>query len=78
MNLLRLVYEKILLFRTINFRGLPFSAKVVNNQELDEALSKAANADCEVYIEVVTGKMAASEMAVALNQIVFKGGGWKE
>ncbi|WP_031485116.1 alpha-keto acid decarboxylase family protein [Maridesulfovibrio frigidus] len=55
-----------------------FSAKVLNNQELDDALKKAATADCGVYIEIVTDKMAASEMAVALNQIVFKGGGWKE
>lgn len=54
-----------------------FSAKVVNNQELDKALQEAASADSGVYIEVVTDKMAASEMALALNKIVFKGGGWK-
>lgn len=54
-----------------------YSAKVVNNRELDEALQKASSAESGAYIEVVTDKMAASEMALALNSIVFKGGGWK-
>ncbi len=54
-----------------------FSVKVETNGELDAALQKATTVDSGVYIEVVTDKMAASEMALALNRIVFKGGGWK-
>ncbi|WP_027722014.1 alpha-keto acid decarboxylase family protein [Maridesulfovibrio zosterae] len=54
-----------------------FSAKVMNNAELDDALAKAKAAESGAYIEVVTGKMAASEMALALNRIVFKGKGWQ-
>lgn len=59
--------------------GMPdwFSARVSNNQELDAALTRAQEAETGSYIEVVTDMMAASDMALALNRIVFKGGGWK-
>ncbi len=55
-----------------------FTAKVTNNQELDSALDKAGKADCGCYIEIITDKMAASEMALALHRVVFKNGGWNE
>ncbi|MBI9111054.1 alpha-keto acid decarboxylase family protein [Maridesulfovibrio ferrireducens] len=55
-----------------------FAAKVVNNQQLDESLDIATKADSGSYIEIVTDKMAASEMALALNRIVVNGKGWKE
>lgn len=55
-----------------------FTAKVTNNQELDTALEKAEKADCGCYIEIVTDKMAASEMALALNRVVLKDKGWNK
>ena len=54
-----------------------FCARVTTNGELDAALSQAGQADSGVYIEIVTDIMAASDMAMGLNRIVFKGGGWK-
>ena len=51
--------------------------RVATNGELDKALARAGEADCGVYVEIVTDTMAASEMALALNRLVFKGGGWK-
>ncbi len=51
--------------------------RVTTNGELDQALTRAGQADSGVYIEIVTDTMAASDMALALNRIVFKGGGWK-
>ncbi|WP_319469770.1 thiamine pyrophosphate-binding protein [uncultured Pseudodesulfovibrio sp.] len=54
-----------------------YCARVATNGELDAALIQAGQADSGVYIEIVTDTMAASDMALALNRIVFKGGGWK-
>jgi indolepyruvate decarboxylase len=54
-----------------------FSVRVTTNRELDEALTQAARGEHGAYVEVVTDTMAASDMALALNRIVFKGGGWK-
>ncbi|MEF2231653.1 MAG: thiamine pyrophosphate-dependent enzyme, partial [Pseudodesulfovibrio sp.] len=51
--------------------------RVATNGELDKALTRAGKAGGGVYIEIVTDTMAASDMALALNRIVFKGGGWK-
>jgi len=51
--------------------------RVATNGELDKALTRAGKAKTGVYIEIVTDTMAASDMALALNRIVFKGGGWK-
>lgn len=47
------------------------SFRATTNAELDEALNQAQKADSGVYIEVVTPKMAASDMAEALNGKVF-------
>ncbi|MDC0335654.1 thiamine pyrophosphate-binding protein [Pseudodesulfovibrio sp.] len=52
-------------------------ARVTSNGELDDALKRAGESDTGVYIEIVTGMMEGSDMALALNRIVFKGGGWK-
>jgi indolepyruvate decarboxylase len=54
-----------------------FCARATTNAELDAALEGAARAASGAYVEVVTGTMEASDMALALNRIVFKGGGWK-
>lgn len=54
-----------------------FCARAATNAELDAALEGAARAASGAYVEVVTGTMEASDMALALNRIVFKGGGWK-
>jgi indolepyruvate decarboxylase len=54
-----------------------FCARVTMNGELDAALNQVGQAKSGVYIEIVTDIMAASDMALGLNRIVFKGGGWK-
>ena len=54
-----------------------FCAKVKTNKELDNALVLAANATTGVYIEVVTGKMAAPKMAMNIHEKVVKSGGWE-
>lgn len=51
--------------------------RAATNGELDTALNRAQEADMGVYIEIVTDTMAASDMALALNRLVFKAGGWK-
>ncbi|WP_320170275.1 thiamine pyrophosphate-binding protein [Maridesulfovibrio sp.] len=54
-----------------------YCQKVVNNRQLDAALEAAEACTGGCYIEVVTDKMAAPEMALALNRIVLNGPGWK-
>ena len=51
--------------------------RAATNGELDAALTRAGEADSGVYIEIVTDTMAASDMALALNRLVFQAGGWK-
>ena len=51
--------------------------RAATNGELDAALTRAGESDAGVYIEIVTDTMAASDMALALNRLVFQAGGWK-
>lgn len=47
-----------------------FTAKVTTNRELDAAMRQAETCGDGAYIEVVTGKMASSPLALALNQSI--------
>ena len=51
--------------------------RAATNGQLDTALTRAGETDSGVYIEIVTDTMAASDMALALNRLVFQAGGWK-